>query len=82
MCDHCLDYAHLVKKNLDHAILGSCITAHTFKFRYLSNICRYEDGSMLWWDLRNPGVPVTSVKCHSEPGVWPNILDFYVLFLQ
>lgn len=37
---------------------------------------------MLWWDLRNPGVPVTSVKCHSEPGACLNILDFYVFFPQ
>lgn len=22
---------------------------------------------MLWWDLRNPAIPVTSVKCHLEP---------------
>ncbi|KAG5048025.1 hypothetical protein JHK85_009128 [Glycine max] len=36
---------------------------------------RYEDGSMLWWDVRNPGVPVTSVKFHSEPGGFSGAAD-------
>jgi hypothetical protein len=26
----------------------------------------YEDGSTLWWDIRKPMLPLSSVKYHSE----------------
>lgn len=29
----------------------------------------YEDGSMLWWDVRRVDVPLCSMKYHSEAGV-------------
>lgn len=34
---------------------------------YINVISGYEDGSMVWWDVRNPSLPVSCVKFHSEP---------------
>jgi hypothetical protein len=29
----------------------------------------YEDGSTLWWDIRKPMLPLSSVKYHLESGL-------------
>ncbi|KAL7113385.1 hypothetical protein ACP275_04G058300 [Erythranthe tilingii] len=45
-----------------------CMAVRGFESQgYVNVVSGYEDGSMALWDLRNPALPVTSVKFHSEP---------------
>ncbi|KAM0912715.1 hypothetical protein ACQ4PT_012617 [Festuca glaucescens] len=49
---------------------GLCMAVQAFipceSGGYINVLSSYEDGSTLWWDVRKPGSPLSSVKYHSE----------------